>query len=136
MATGMHLTDGDRRSGVERMRFGVFMAPFHTRQGLNPAAVLRRDLREIQLLDELGYDEAWVGEHHSAGAEIIAAPEVFCAWAAGQTQRIKVGTGVISLPYHNPLWVADRALLLDNITRGRFMLGVGPGLLAFDSAMI
>jgi limonene 1,2-monooxygenase len=118
------------------MRFGVFMAPFHTRQGLNPSAVLRRDLREIQLLDELGYDEAWVGEHHSAGAEIIASPEMFCAWAAGQTERIRLGTGVISLPYHNPLWVADRAVLLDNITRGRFMLGVGPGLLAFDAAMV
>jgi limonene 1,2-monooxygenase len=117
------------------MRFGMFMAPFHTAIQ-NPTLALQRDLEVIEWLDQLGFDEVWIGEHHSAGAELIAAPEIFIATAAERTKRIKLGTGVISLPYHNPLWVADRAILLDHLTRGRFMLGVGPGSLPTDAAMI
>ena len=119
-----------------RMKFGIFMAPFHAQEGQNPTVAFRRDLELIQHLDNLGYDEAWIGEHHSAACEIIASPEIYCAWAAAQTSRIKLGAGVVSLPYHNPLWVADRAILLDHLTRGRFMLGIGPGVLVTDAAMI
>src|SRR5918911_71259 len=108
------------------MKFGLFLAPFH-RLGENPTLSLERDFELIELLDKLGYDEVWVGEHHSAGWEIIASPEVFIAAAAGRTRHIKLGTGVVSLPYHNPLMVANRMVLLDHITRGRAMLGVGPG---------
>jgi limonene 1,2-monooxygenase len=53
---------------------------------------------------------------------------LFMAWAAAQTRTIKLGTGVLSLPYHNPLWVADRIILLDHLTRGRCMLGLGRAL--------
>jgi limonene 1,2-monooxygenase len=120
---------------VTRLRFGIFLAPFHP-AGENPTTALQRDLRLIEHLDELDYDEAWIGEHHSAGSEIIASPEVFIAAAAERTKRIKLGTGVISLSYHNPLWVAERIVLLDHLTRGRVMLGVGPGSLPTDSAMI
>ena len=67
----------------------------------------------------LGFHEAWVGEHHSAGYEIIASPEVFIAVAAERTKHIKLGTGVSSLPYHHPLMLADRMVLLDHLTRGR-----------------
>jgi limonene 1,2-monooxygenase len=87
-------------------------------------------------MDELGFDEAWIGEHHSAGSEIIASPEIFIAAAATRTKRIKLGTGVVSLPYHNPLWTAERIVLLDHLTRGRIMLGVGPGALPTDAAML
>jgi limonene 1,2-monooxygenase len=118
------------------MRFGIFMAPFHAPTGQNPTAAYARDLATIQLLDELGYDEAWIGEHHSGGVEIIPAPEIFIAHAAAQTRHIKLGAGVISLPYHNPLWVADRMIFLDHLTRGRAMMGVGPGALPTDAAMI
>lgn len=121
---------------MTRMRFGAFMAPFHSRPGENPTLGLHRDLEIAQHLDKLGYDEMWFGEHHSGGIEYLGSPEMFCAWVAGQTRRIKVGTGVISLPYHNPLWVAERAILLDHLTRGRFMLGIGPGALATDADMI
>ena len=58
------------------------------------------------------------------------------ATAAARTQRIKLGTGVVSLPYHNPLWVAERMVLLDHLTRGRIMMGVGPGALPTDAAML
>jgi limonene 1,2-monooxygenase len=119
----------------DRLRFGIFMAPFHP-AGQNPTLALERDLALIQHLDRLGWDEAWIGEHHSAGTEIIASPEIFVAAAAERTRHIKLGTGVISVSYHNPLWVAERAVLLDHLTRGRFMLGLGPGSLPTDAAMI
>lgn len=121
---------------MARMRFGTFMGPFHAHRGQNPTLALHRDLELVQHLDTLGYDEAWFGEHHSGATELIASPEIFCAHAAGLTKRIKLGTGVISLPYHNPLWVADRAILLDHLLRGRFMLGIGPGVLPSDASMI
>ncbi len=120
---------------TDRLRFGIFMAPFHP-AGENPTLALERDLGLIEHLDRLGWDEAWIGEHHSAGSEIIASPEIFIATAAQRTRGIKLGSGVISVSYHNPLWVAERAVLLDHLTRGRFMLGLGPGSLPTDAAMI
>lgn len=120
---------------ADRLRFGIFMAPFHP-AGENPTLALERDLDLIGHLDRLGWDEAWIGEHHSAGSEIIASPEIFIAAAAQRTRHIKLGTGVVSVSYHNPLWVAERAVLLDHLTRGRFMLGLGPGSLPTDAAMI
>src|SRR5919108_5332379 len=117
-----------------RMKFGVFMAPFH-RPGENPTLALERDLELLQWLDVLGFDEAYIGEHHSAGWETICSPEVFLAAAGERTRRIKLGTGVVSLPYHHPYMVANRMLLLDHLTRGRVILGVGPGALASDALM-
>ncbi len=117
------------------MRFGIFLAPFH-RPDENPTLAIHRDLELVERLDELGYDEAWIGEHHSAGSELIASPEVFIAAAAERTKRIRLGTGVSSLPYHHPLLLADRMVLLDHLTRGRAMLGVGPGALASDAYML
>jgi limonene 1,2-monooxygenase len=117
-----------------RMKFGVFMAPFH-RPGENPTLALERDLELIQWLDLLGFDEAYIGEHHSAGWETICSPEVFMATAAERTRHIRLGTGVISLPYHHPYMVANRMVLLDHLTRGRVILGVGPGALASDALM-
>ncbi len=119
----------------ERMKFGIFLGPFH-RAGENPTLALDRDLELIQWLDALGYDEAWIGEHHSAGWEIISSPEVFIAAAAERTRYIKLGTGVISLPYHHPLMVANRMAQLDHMTHGRVMLGVGPGALPGDAYMM
>jgi limonene 1,2-monooxygenase len=118
-----------------RMKFGVFMAPFH-RVGENPTIALERDLELVEMLDRLDFDEAWIGEHHSAGRELIAEPMLFIAAAAQRTRRIKLGTGVTSLPYHHPFMVADRMVQLDHMTRGRAMLGIGPGLLASDAYML
>ena len=120
---------------MSRLRFGVFLAPFHP-AGQNPTLAMQRDLRLMEHLDYVGFDEAWIGEHHSAGSEIIASPEIFMAAAAERTRNIKFGTGVTSVSYHNPLWVADRMVMLDHLTRGRTMLGVGPGSLPTDSSMI
>jgi limonene 1,2-monooxygenase len=120
---------------MARLRFGYFIAPFH-RAGTNPTLALQRDLEFAEHLDALGFDEVWYGEHHSAGSEIISSPEIFIAAAAQRAKRIRFGTGVISLAYHNPLWVADRLMLLDHLTRGRVIGGMGPGSLPTDSAMI
>ena len=118
-----------------RLRFGIFLAPFH-KPGINPTLALQSDLELVQWLDRCGYDEAWFGEHHSAGSEISASPEIFIATAAERTKHIKLGTGVVSLSYHNPLWVAERIVLLDHLTRGRVMFGAGPGSLPTDGTMI
>ena len=118
-----------------RLRFGAFIAPFHALEE-NPTLALERDLELVQHMDRLGYDEAWIGEHHSAGFEIIASPELFIATAAERTKHIRLGTGVSSLPYHHPLMLADRINQLDHITRGRVMFGVGPGALASDAFMM
>ena len=120
---------------VDRMKFGIFLAPFHL-LGENPTLSLDRDLKTIQWLDHSGYDEAWIGEHHSAGWETIASPELFIAAAAERTRNIKLGTGVISLPYHHPLMVANRMVQLDHLTRCRVMLGVGLGSLVSDAYML
>lgn len=115
-----------------RLRNGIFLAPFHPVDE-DPTLCIQRDLELIEHLDRLGYEEAWIGEHHSAGYEIIASPELFIAAAAERTRRIRLGTGVVSLPYHNPLMVADRIIQLDHQTKGRVMFGVGPGLLPSDA---
>jgi limonene 1,2-monooxygenase len=117
------------------MRFGLFMAPFHP-TGQNPTLALERDLDLIEHLDRLGFHEVWIGEHHSGGYEIISSPEVFIAAAAARTKYIRLGSGVNSLPYHHPLMLADRFVLLDHLTRGRAMLGCGPGQLTSDAHML
>ena len=118
-----------------RMRFGIFLAPFH-RVGENPTVALDRDLELIEYLDKLNFDEAWIGEHHSAGWELIASPELMIAAAAARTKTIKLGTGVSALPYHHPFILADRMVQLDHMTRGRAMFGVGPGALTSDAYML
>ena len=120
--------------GVEK-KFGTFLAPFHATDE-NPTVALERDFQLIAHLDALGFDEAWIGEHHSGGMEIIASPELFIAAAAVRTKQIRLGTGVVTLPYHNPFFVADRINQLDHQTRGRVMLGVGAGALPYDADMV
>ena len=114
------------------MRFGAFLAPHHP-IGENPMLQLQSDLGFVQHLDNLGFDEFWCGEHHSTGWEVIASPELFLAAAAERTQRIKLGTGVISLPYHHPFMVAQRLVQLDYQSRGRVIFGSGPGALPSDA---
>jgi limonene 1,2-monooxygenase len=118
-----------------RLRFGAFIAPFHPIDE-NPTLAIQRDLELVQWMDQLGYDEAWIGEHHSAAYELIGSPEVFIAAAAERTKHIRLGTGVSSLPYHHPFMLADRINQLDHMTRGRVMFGVGPGSLSSDAYLM
>jgi limonene 1,2-monooxygenase len=136
MVIKIHHHREDRRPMLgQKMRFGAFIAPFHPTDE-NPTLAIERDLELVQWMDTLGYDEAWIGEHHSAAYEVIASPEVFIAAAAERTKHIRLGTGVSSLPYHHPFMLADRINQLDHMTRGRVMFGVGPGALSSDAFLM
>src|SRR5712672_2782261 len=117
---------------MARLKFGAFLAPHHP-IGEHPMLQFRRDLDFVEQLDALGYDEFWCGEHHSSGWEMIASPEMFLAAAGERTKRIRLGTGVVSLPYHHPFNVAQRMVQLDHMTGGRAIFGSGPGALASDA---
>src|SRR5579863_3242108 len=117
---------------MPRIGFGAFLAPHHP-IGEHPMLQFRRDLDFVELLDNLGYDEFWCGEHHSSGWEMIASPEMFLAAAGERSKRIMLATGVISLPYHHPFNVAQRMVQLDYMTGGRAIFGSGPGALSSDA---
>src|SRR5438128_1586436 len=117
---------------MARLKFGAFLAPHHP-IGENPLLQFRRDLDFVEQIDTLGFDEFWCGEHHSSGWEMIASPEMFLAAAAERTKRIKLGTGVVSLPYHHPFNVAQRMVQLDHMSGGRAIFGSGPGALSSDA---
>src|SRR5918995_7383200 len=117
---------------MTRTRFGAFLAPHHP-SGESPMLMFQRDIALAAHLDQLGYDEFWCGEHHSSGWETIASPEMFLAAAGERTKRIKLGTGVVSLPYHHPYNVAQRMVPPDHMTGGRAIFGSGPGALASDA---
>jgi limonene 1,2-monooxygenase len=120
---------------MTHLKFGSFLAPYHPAKE-NPTLAIERDMQLVEHLDRLGYDEAWIGEHHSAGSEIISSPELFIAGVADRTRHIRFGTGVNSLSYHHPLILADRIVQLDHQTRGRIMFGAGPGQLPTDAYMM
>ncbi len=120
---------------MARMKFGAFLAPHHP-LGESPTLLFRRDLDLVEHLDRLGYDEFWCGEHHSTGWEMIASPEMFLAAAGERSARIRLGTGVTSLPYHHPFLVAQRIVQLDHMTGGRAIFGSGPGALPSDAKVL
>lgn len=117
------------------VEFGAFLAPWHLPTS-DAHFSIQHDLELVEHLDRLGFAEFWMGEHHSGGVEIIASPELFVAAASQRTHRIKLGLGVVSLPYHQPFLLADRLVLLDHLSNGRMIFGAGPGQLADDAKMI
>ena len=117
------------------LRTGVFLPPHHSNNE-DVALCIRRDIDLVQWLEHLGFSEVWMGEHHTGGMQIYGSPELFIAAAAERTSTIRIGAGVISLPYHHPFHVADRILQLDHQTRGRGMYGFGPGMLVSDATML
>lgn len=117
------------------LRAGMFLAPFHPLDE-SPTLALERDLALAEFADQIGFAELWYGEHHSGAYELSASPELMIAAAAQRTKRIKLGTGVVSLPYHNPLMTANRIAQLDHLTFGRLIFGAGPGLLVSDAHML
>ena len=115
-----------------KLKFGAFNPPHHPPDE-HPTLQLRRDLDFAVHLDRLGFDEFWCGEHHSSGWGMIGSPELFLAAAGERTQRIRLGTGVVSLPYHHPFNVAERIVQLDHLTNGRVIFGTGPGASPADA---
>ena len=116
------------------MKFSLFMMPLHYPTE-NPSLAFDRDIALIHLADELGYDECFIGEHHSGGWETMPAPEMALAKASAHAHRVRLGTSVISVPFHHPYYVAERMAFLDHLTRGRAILGVGPCNLITDKKL-
>jgi alkanesulfonate monooxygenase SsuD/methylene tetrahydromethanopterin reductase-like flavin-dependent oxidoreductase (luciferase family) len=113
------------------MKLSYFMMPVHN-MGRDYHTTVEEDVEAIVLADELGFEEAWVGEHYSSSVEQITSPMMFLAHLAARTKRIKLATGVICLPQYHPATVAGQAALLDHLTNGRLIMGVGPGGLSSD----
>src|SRR3989442_8484373 len=90
--------------------------------------VYRNELRLPDLAEPLGFDSVWGVEHHFT--DYTMCPDVlqFLTWAAARTQRIQVGSMVVVLPWHDPLRVAEQVAMLDNLTAGRLIFGIGRGL--------
>jgi limonene 1,2-monooxygenase len=120
---------------MDSKNFGCFLPPLHDPK-TSPYAALRQDIELCGLLDDLGFDEAWLGEHHSSGWSTLSSPELLIASLARETRRIRFATGVIPLPYHHPIHTAERTLLLDHLTGGRVILGCGTGTYVHDMEMI
>ena len=108
------------------MEVGFFTMPMHP-PGSNITETLHGDLEQLVKLDELGFKEAWIGEHFTAEWENIPAPDQFIAMALPMTERIVLGTGVTCMPNHNPFMIAHRIAQLDHLAKGRFQWGVGSG---------
>ena len=99
------------------LRYGIFLGPHHPVDE-DPTYLIHRDFELMEWIDKLGFAEAWIGEHHSGGFELLSSPELFIAAAAERTKHLKFGLGVVSLPYHNPLMVANRVIQLRFIDCG------------------
>jgi len=108
------------------MDLGYFTMPLHP-PGSNITQTLDDDLQQMVVLDNLGYREAWIGEHFTAEWENIPAPDLFIAKALAMTNNIVLGTGVTCMPNHNPFMIAHRIAQLDHMAKGRFHWGVGSG---------
>ena len=113
------------------MRVGYFTMPLHP-PGSDFSRTLNEDIEQIVTLDQLGYEEAWIGEHFTSAWENIPAPDLFIAKTLALTEKIILGTGVTCMPNHNPFIIAHRIAQLDHMAHGRFYWGVGSGSLSSD----
>jgi len=113
------------------VEFGLFAMPEHF-PWENWTLAFDRDIDTIVRAEQLGFEEFWIGEHHSGGYEPVPAPDLLLAKASGLTHRIRLGTGTVNLPYHDPFLVAERLAFLDHLTHGRLLYGLGAGALLSD----
>lgn len=116
------------------MQFGIFVVPFRLPE-IGPAQGIQWDLQCVRWAEEFGFSEAWFGEHFAVGWEPGCAPELMIAVAAQQTTRLKLGAGAHILPYHNPMALAHRLMMLDHMTEGRFIAGFGSGSYGGDAQL-
>ena len=108
------------------MQFGLFLMPIHPPEK-SWQQMMREEMDTLVLADELGFHEAWIGEHHTIRTEPITAPDLFIAKAFGLTKNIRLGTGVVLLQLHHPVMLAHRIAVLDHLGEGRFNFGIGTG---------
>jgi len=116
------------------VQLGMFTMPFH-HPDRDYATILEEDREAVVLADKLGYSEFFVGEHFSSWSERITSPLIFLSSVIDRTRQIKLGTGVINLPQLHPATVAAHAAMFDQLAKGRFIMGIGPGGLVSDLEM-
>ena len=114
------------------MKLGFFTMPIHP-VDKDWRKSLHEDRAAFLLADELGFTEAYVGEHTTDAAENITHCISFIAWIAAATKQIKLGTGTVNLPNTHPAAVAAQVAMLDHMLDGRFIFGISPGGLATDA---
>ena len=113
------------------MHLGMFMMPVHP-PGRPMWSTLAEDSEKSILADRLGFEELWMGEHFTATTEPYPSPLLFLGGLVAQTKHLKFGTAVINVPLHHPAIIAAEAAQFDHMSKGRFMLGIGPGGLVSD----
>ena len=116
------------------MELGIFAMPLH-HPNRDWQTVLQEDREMIIMADKLGYSEVWIGEHVASKGEPIIYPLMFLASVIGETEQIKLGTGVINLPHRHPAHVAGEVAMLDQMSNGRVLFGIGPGGLSCDAEL-
>jgi alkanesulfonate monooxygenase SsuD/methylene tetrahydromethanopterin reductase-like flavin-dependent oxidoreductase (luciferase family) len=116
------------------VKLGMFTMPFH-HPDKDYAALLAEDQEAVILADRLGFSEAYVGEHFSSWSERITSPLIFLATVIPLTKQIRLGTGVLNLPQVHPGLVAAHVAMFDQLSGGRFIMGIGPGGLVSDLEM-
>ncbi|RYZ02513.1 MAG: LLM class flavin-dependent oxidoreductase [Comamonadaceae bacterium] len=114
------------------MKLGMFMMPLHPLHR-NPTQTLQEDRQAILLADELGFHDAFVGEHLTDQAENVTNSMIFLATLIAQTKQIKLGTGTSNLSHMHPVLVAAHAAMFDHLAQGRFIFGISPGALLSDA---
>ncbi len=114
------------------MKLGFFTMPVHP-QGRPYAQTLKEDREAFILADRLGFSEGYCGEHLTDAVENIPNSMMFIATLLDATKQMKVGTAVANLPFSHPVVIASNAAMLDNLFEGRFILGIGAGVLPSDA---
>ena len=116
------------------MKVGTFMMPLHPPEK-DRTQTFEEDVECVIWADELGFSEAWIGQHHTAGWEPIPSNDVFIAHMLPQTKNIRLGTGVTIITQHHPANVAVRLAYLDHLAKGRLNVGFGQGGVPTDWAL-
>jgi alkanesulfonate monooxygenase SsuD/methylene tetrahydromethanopterin reductase-like flavin-dependent oxidoreductase (luciferase family) len=118
----------------QAMNLGFFTMPIHPLDK-DWRISLHEDREAFLLADELGFNEAYVGEHVTDRAENITSCAAFLAWIASATKRIKLGTGTVNMPNTHPATVAATVAMLDHMLAGRLIFGISPGGLLSDAEL-
>ena len=108
------------------MRFGLFFLLERPENG-NDLEIYKNSMEQIRVADELGYDYVWLAEHRFTRYGVAPDVLVLGAWAAAATKRLRIGTAVIVLPFHNPILLAEQVAMVDCLSAGRYDFGTGRG---------
>ena len=111
------------------MKFALFILASWTEKDTSAQGrIYAEALEQIEYAEELGFDSVWIAEHHSSRYGICPSLMPMVTYVAARTKRIRIGTGVSVLPFHNPILLAEESAMMDVLSDGRLEFGVGPGL--------